>query len=50
MTPIDSGKLQPVGRGVDHPPLPVFRLFFVFLPETSLLRRFPFQLEDQTLV
>ena len=24
--------------------LPVFRLFYFFLPETSLLRRFPFQI------
>ena len=44
MTPIDSGNLQPDARGEDHPSLPTFRLFFVFLPETSLLRRFPFQL------
>ncbi len=44
MTATDSGELQPDGRREDHPPLPAFRLFFVFLPETSLLRRFPFQL------
>ncbi len=35
-----SNDTQPSARGS----LPVFRLFFVFLPETSLLRRFPFQL------
>ena len=44
MAPNDPDEKAPQGASEHPESLRVFRLFFVFLPETSMLRRFPFQL------
>ena len=44
MTPSDADDEGSVGHAEERTPLPAFRLFYVFLPETSLLKRIPFQL------